>query len=812
MTRHAEPSFETACQWWTDLSDIWTPVGWKDHLFQFNVLFNGTILAQPNLNRRTQQWRRQGAQFTFVPSATGIVSGGWPVYVTRDDGMVRQGWNDSAAPVLWSEWSQDGLLLRQEVFAHIPGAQDVSTGIEPLFAWVRLSIHYACRALPLEEKHGFLVKINAPHISTCIDAKDNLRFVSETSAYPRRLSSETEACIPERGYRILEEEGTVRLAIAPGHNYTAKFAPGKPAELDLARMDSVDDLALSTALTVKGPTEKDYLLYIQMDAVEGAHVDLLLPMLSTDRAVFDRELALGYDRALEEANRYWSNTPATAARVTTPEQPINQTIKSSLKLAEVMAEKNPADGNYALLTGSLTYANLWATPYAMTSVMLLDTLGYHAAAAKYLEVFKREQGTATPPGESFKPHPGYLGTPRALTLIDWLADHGAILYAASQHALLSGDPEFITAWTDPIVKACEFIKDARAATGHGGAEGIMPPAVATDNQTRIQAVWNDGWMYKGLTTAVRLLERTGHPRAGEFAAEARAYQEAFVRAMHEKCARLPRWTDAEGRQHHWVPTAMSGEQPGETRHAFYLDAGPLFLVFAGLMNAEDELMQLVLAWFREGPQTRLFREDGNWRQVPCLRHEMSSCEPCYSWNTFHSHQSGDRRRFLEGMYSLFAGGISRKTFVSCETRGGITGTVFSATLAIYLARLSVVDDQIETNALHLLRLTPLAWLQSDQETIFENVPTEFGPVTLRFALSPDRKTLQVSFGAALRGTPKRVVLPPAPLEFYHQGHAALRGTPKRVVLHVPPVEGLTTLLLNGKRLDWNGTDRSLDIL
>ena len=44
--------FETACQWWSDLPNIWTPIGWTDHLFKFNVLWNGTLLAEPNTNRR----------------------------------------------------------------------------------------------------------------------------------------------------------------------------------------------------------------------------------------------------------------------------------------------------------------------------------------------------------------------------------------------------------------------------------------------------------------------------------------------------------------------------------------------------------------------------------------------------------------------------------------------------------------------------------------------------------------------------------------------------------------------------------------
>ena len=43
----------------------------------------------------------------------------------------------------------------------------------------------------------------------------------------------------------------------------------------------------------KHPTENDYTLCIQIDAKEGEHVDLLLPMLPCEREVFDQELIGG---------------------------------------------------------------------------------------------------------------------------------------------------------------------------------------------------------------------------------------------------------------------------------------------------------------------------------------------------------------------------------------------------------------------------------------------------------------------------------------------------------------------------------------
>ena len=62
-----EPNFEIASGWWADLWNIWTPVGWKDHLHRFNVLWNGTILAKPDMNRRSHG---QGLQLSLPGPAS----------------------------------------------------------------------------------------------------------------------------------------------------------------------------------------------------------------------------------------------------------------------------------------------------------------------------------------------------------------------------------------------------------------------------------------------------------------------------------------------------------------------------------------------------------------------------------------------------------------------------------------------------------------------------------------------------------------------------------------------------------------------
>ena len=746
----AEPDFRKACEWWADLPNVWTPVAWTDHLFRFNVLWNGTIFAQPHMNRRTESYAGRGLQLGISPHYTPWHNEWSSAFLRHDDGLVRQGWADDDAPVLWTEWPKDGMVLRSSVFAHIPGGGDVRRGDEPLFAWVRLSIHDMCSALPLEDVYGFNLIIQAPHISATMSMRDNIRFSPENAKYPRALRTDRHSFSRREGLRVLEGGAKVRLGVAPGGD------------------------CRGAALHQPGDQQPWPRVHVQLPARRGAYADVLVPMLPAARTVFDAELELGRDAALRETRRHWRRVVATRTRFEVPEPDVNDGIRQSVRFSAMLAERNPATGKYCKINGSWAYANLWTTPGAMDLAMMMDVLGYHRTVARYLEIFREEQGTVVPPGSGYTPHPGYLSTPALYKSIDWLSDNGAVLYTICTHALLSGDREFARRYADCIVKSCEWIRAMRAKRRHGGYEGVLPPAVATDAGTKIQAIWSIGWNYKGLMAAVRVLRQLGHPRAAEFAREAKSYRADFLVAFRDKCRKMATWRDARGRRRAFVPTSLAGEEKAESRHAFFLDTGALFLVFSELMDARDPLMRDIRDWFREGPQRAFYRRDSNCWQVPVLDHEMSSCEPCYSWNVFHSWQMGDRARFLEGMYSLFAGSMSRQTRISCETRGGITGTVFSAPLAIYMARLAVIDDRIREGELHLLRLMPLAWLKPGDVARFERVPTEYGPVSLVTRMSRDGRTLDVRY------------------------RAAFRAAPKRVLLHAPPSPGLRTVRVNGQ--------------
>jgi hypothetical protein len=746
-----EPNLEIARSWWPENPNKWTAVGWKDHPLQFNVLFNGALIGPDKILLFNDPYLGKDED-----------------YIPLDDRTVVQGWNDCEAPVLWSRVfpysysarAYQGAQIQQEVFAHLKGASDIKTGQEPLFAWMRLSVADICEGFFLDNEENnftFKIKIRGFNFSGGMT-----RIKKFAKAYPNPLRPDREAYDPGSGWRLLEEDGKVFLGVASGQDCTVDYAPPGTRETDLN---------------------------IQVKLRKGASVDLLVPAELMERAVFDEELALGFEAALKGANAYWSKKPSTAARFDVPEEEVNQILRRHIQFAEIIAQKHDDSHHYMHLGCALSYNTLGpVTTIMLTAGLLLNPLGYHSVVEKYLQGFKAYQGKVTPVGNLFKPHPGYLNEPRTQTSYNYFSSHGALLWVISDHAMLSGDPEIIDEWTPVVVKGCDWIQYALSIEVPGGVSGIMPPGLGSDIGIVSQEVWNDTFMYKGLTTAIRFLRSIGHPRSQEFAAMARTYRETYQAAMRDRVRQMPTWTGPDGKKRHVAPTCLSEKYSlTEIRNTFSLDVGALALVWGGLFDADDELMENTRLWFREGPPKKFAIHDQQGFGIPCLDHETSSCEAHWTWVMWHSRQLGDRQRYLESMYSVWMAELSQQTYTLCETRSGIFGlTPYCPSNA--LARFAVIDDQILDNELHLLRVMPLAWLSTDREAIFERMPTYYGPVDLRIQLVDSGKTLDVSFTSRFR------------------------KPPDKIVLHVPPVENLKAVRLNGRNLKWDRGQESLSIV
>src|SRR5687767_11189245 len=71
-----EPDVKSALQWWTSQQNVWTPIGWKDHLFRFQVVYNGHLLCTPAgklVKPHTRKYQGRDFQFSAYPSPDGAL-------------------------------------------------------------------------------------------------------------------------------------------------------------------------------------------------------------------------------------------------------------------------------------------------------------------------------------------------------------------------------------------------------------------------------------------------------------------------------------------------------------------------------------------------------------------------------------------------------------------------------------------------------------------------------------------------------------------------------------------------------------------
>ena len=759
-----EPDLAAALRWWPPQRNVWTPIGWKGHLFRFTSVYNGALICEPSwvISAKPNVMPYQGRNFQFTVVMPQRV-GGFRSFpdsereVWDDDlGYRKQGWQeDHDAPVLWTEFRRpERLVVRQSVFAHLPGAGEVQTAVEPLYAWVRFEVTHVDPVEPPDE-FAFRLWLSKAYMRPQGPYEQEngvpLRTVPALAPLDGGLTMQRvwNPDLRPVDVPILDDDGNVRLMVRTAEGGRITLAPNDA--------EGVYDLDLS------------------LPAEVGSHIDLLVPLLPGARADVEEEFTLGWEGALAESDGFWA-PDGQGARITTPDHHVNQVLRRGPQLAEIVAEKSPDLGLFSFLSGSYAYDVLWSTPTSMISHMFLDRLGRHDVVEKHIEIYKEYQGTRTPPGAVFAggSYPGYLSTPQELQAIDWMSDHGAILEIISTHALLSGRREFVDRWLEPVVMACEYIAQAVALTGHDGVPGLMPPGHSTDEGVETQGMISQCFTYKGLASAVRLLKREKHPRAAEFAALADTFRTTYVQAMRDLGDRSATWTDADGNS--WPVLRPQFTGTGVWDDFTMLDTGALMSVWAGLMPASDPLMSSFVEFFRVGPNTALFDPVHHNALYPAvLDHEQSSSEPCYSWNLFHSWQLGDRQRYLEGMFGLVAGGLSQDTYISSEHRNAIYGNLFSYPIVVWTILHAVIDDSLEDELLHLLRLCPLSWISSDTRTRFEQVATQYGPVDLEFGLAEDGRTLDV----AVTG---------------HWHHA-----PRRTILHLPPLPDVRTVVVNGRR-------------
>lgn len=741
-SRLQEPSYEQAVVRWPDFRRPVVFLGCKDHPDEFGVMWNGNLTL-------TSRFLTAADQRLFKPRADDSLQvtfavGDKPDFADREvqDATSEPSLAEGHLPITEIRLRKGGVTLLQESFAtNEQGGCVANAWDDPVFLRVRFRVEDPGTGSGPIRLWAQLAK-NHTHYE--MDARRNVRIAFTAPLYPRKLEGSANTIRDARGLLVLRASQPVR------------FHQELPEALN------------SVALR---EWQLDHnLAEFELPRQNGALLDLIFPFLPSTQEKLAAAARLDHVQARDSLAKCWTSEIGRGMQIQVPEEPLNKLWRYNAPMSFMTADSYP-NGDHVLKTSSHHYEAYWPTPGAM-NVVTLAQQGYSEEVKAYLEPFldKKRYRPVPNTGASFISSQGFISGPSEHVFISWVGDHGAILWAASEYYLLTRDKAFLDRWLPSMLEGLEWIAREREYTKlrGGRATGLMPAGRATDDDRQAYFVWVDAWIYRGMASVCRVLEATGHKDAPRWARERDDYRATFHKALRDAIQRTFMWTGRGGARIPFVPWELD-QTNADYLHYFYLDCGPMFLGVSGLEDASDDTMTWVLDYLTDGPGTG--RANPDWTTYsdrPSLRFEMSTVEPCYSWNVNLRFLRNEREKFLEGFYSQAAGSVSRKFLGGSEHRDGIQQLpVMNSVINGHLRNMLVFENQ--DGGLDLLRNSPGAWLNAGKEINVRGAETYFGPMSYHVRAINDQR-VEAEIEAPTRERPKWIRL-----YLYHPDGRPLRA-------------------------------------
>ncbi|MEW5977402.1 MAG: hypothetical protein AB1898_16545 [Acidobacteriota bacterium] len=703
--RSGEPSYEQAVVRWPDMRRPVTFLGCSNHLDEFGLMWNGNITAttvtRTDADRQIVQ-KRGNDSFQVSFSV-----GDRPNFDGRDAeaGLTEAALLDGYLPVTQVGLGDGKTTLRQEAFAvSSQGTCQASSGDESVFLRVRFTVEASGNG---DSPIGLWLQVARNHTRYAMSTRRNVRIEPVAPNYWRDLRSSGQTLLDSRGLALMWA------------SQEFQFHSQLPEALN--------------SLSLRESNLDRNLCEFRLARKPGATLDLVFSFLPVSEGEVRTAGSMGHEQAQRAVVACWNQEISRGMQIRVPEAVLNNLWRFNVPLTLITADTY-ANGDQVLKTSTHHYEAYWPTPNAMHFQELIQR-GYRNQVASFLKPFldgKRRQPVSNT-GASFSSSHGFISGPSEHLAISWVSDHGAILWAASEYYLLTRDAGFLNQWLPTLLEGMRWIAHERQITKlRGGlAAGLMPAGRATDANMQSNFVWSDAWVYRGLAAVCRVLEAIKHEETPRWIRERDDYRDTFQKTLRSQIEKTIRWTDAAGAKIPFVPWELR-QVDADDLHAFYLDTGPMMLGVAGLVDPKDDVMTWSLKWLTEGPDSgRAYPDWSDFSERPSLRFEMSSVEPCYSWNIYLRFLRDERREFLEGFYSMAAGAVSRRFLGGVETRDGIQAVpAANAVIDNHLRNMLVFEDQKEPG-LHVLRNSPSTWLQPGKEIRVDNAETYFGPISYR---------------------------------------------------------------------------------
>ncbi len=298
-------------------------------------------------------------------------------------------------------------------------------------------------------------------------------------------------------------------------------------------------------------------------------------------------------------------------------------------------------------------------------------------------------------------------------------------------------------------------------TSRDPSTGLLPKeAYCSDIRTPVRSLNTNANCWRGLRDMALVLDETGdHAQAAKLTAIATDYRKAILAAMDKAIVRTV--------DPNWVPVALDGEEPPAkpitaTRMGSYWNLVVPCVLGSGIFPMDSPPADAIIHTIERngGLCMGLTRVQsaraGGWNNV-------QNIDDLYVIRYVLSLLKRDEPdRALVTFYGKLAQGMTRDTFVGCESSGiepldslgrqmGLPpNSTANASFLLQLRYLLVqdwdMDDDGRADTLRLAFAIPRRWLEDGKRIVVTNVPTTFGPLSLNMhsELSQGRITAELS--------------------------------------------------------------------
>ncbi len=442
--------------------------------------------------------------------------------------------------------------------------------------------------------------------------------------------------------------------------------------------------------------------------------------------------------AIEATRNYWlTQAQVPQGRIMVPDSGIQYLLEASIRT--IYQVRDIVEGHAQFQPGSTVYRGLWAGDAMLTNVTTM-TLGDRAGAREYLETVLRHQ-LASGQIRSLYPSVSLPETPIGLA-------------AFCLYAKFYGDSVWLREQWPHIVKGLDWIEQMHRQTLKDSSAlhyGLMPPSFVDGGIAIETADYSTVWWT--MISLERVIDAAQWLGLNEHVSRWQTLLQQLTAAWQRAAARdLAR--DRFGNTYLPIAvgdTSRSSPQRGQFAFLCPFPYGWFFLrpdsllhtiIYGNLAMLDSALQEGLVAgsgWVTDGVWPWLGGVHG-------IAHDLA----------------GNASRAQELLYAFANHATPTGTWVeeqSVKSKGERTGGDVSdaeaSAVFVYHVRRLLVRERLED--LELLAGIPDTWLRPGSITELKQVFTEFGPLSLRLAVSPDgsRAELRLSAinGRGSRGTP-----------------------------------------------------------